>query len=232
MKELRAAIASYLFMAAAISIQPAAGGETRENKSEKSAPTLPELRRELLAREATDQEVRRKVLDWIKAEKLSFDALADEEHAQEPVVQQWKRVDRENQAWLKAAVERYGWPGRSLVGVDGAHAAWLLAQHAQHDFQRQCLRQMKECPAGEVAKIDLAYLADRVLLAEGKPQLYGTQIEVRDGRWQPRQVEDPENLDRRRQEIGLPPIAQYLKDAEEAYGPAGQSAAENKSGNR
>lgn len=228
MNELRAAIVPCLLLTAALSNQSAIGGEAPRDESEKSAPTLPELRKELLAREAADQEVRRKALDWVKAEKLSFDALADEEHAQRPVVQEWKRVDRENQAWLRAIVERHGWPGRSLVGVDGAHAAWLLAQHAEHDFQRECLQRMKECPAGEVAKIDLAYLTDRVLLADGQPQVYGTQIEVRGGRWQPCQVEDPDNLDRRRQEIGLPPIAEYLKSAEEFYGPPGQTAAENR----
>lgn len=80
----------------------------------------------------------------------------------------------------------------------------------------------------EVAKIDLAYLTDRVLLAEGKPQIYGTQIEVRDGRWQPCQVEDPDNLDCRRQESGLSPIVEYIKSADELYGSPAPAPAENK----
>ena len=147
MKELRAAIAPCLFLTAALSNRSTIGGEAPRYKSEKSAPTLPELRKELLAREAKDQAVRQNFLVWMKAHKLSFDALKDEEHSQEPVRQEWQRVDRENQAWLKENVERHGWPGRSLVGVDGAHAAWLLAQHAEHEFQRDCLRRMKECPA-------------------------------------------------------------------------------------
>lgn len=83
---------------------------------------------------------------------------------------------------------------------------------------------MEQCPAEEVAKIDLAYLTDRVRLGDGKPQIYGTQIEIKDGRWQPRDVEDPENLDRRRKEIGLPPIAEYLKSAQELYGAPSQSS--------
>jgi hypothetical protein len=50
-------------------------------------------------------------------------------------------VDADNVAWLKTVVAKVGWPGRAMVGKDGAHAAWLLAQHADRDpvFQRSCL---------------------------------------------------------------------------------------------
>jgi hypothetical protein len=50
-------------------------------------------------------------------------------------------VDADNLAWLKEVVAEVGWPGQSMVGEDGAHAAWLLAQHADQDpaFQRRCL---------------------------------------------------------------------------------------------
>jgi len=42
-----------------------------------------------------------------------------------------------------------------------------------------------------------AYLTDRVLLAEGQPQEYGTQMAGRDGRWQPRQLREPGTVDQR-----------------------------------
>jgi hypothetical protein len=47
-------------------------------------------------------------------------------------------VDAANTARMKRIVAERGWPGRSLVGDDGAQAAWLLVQHADHDpaFQR------------------------------------------------------------------------------------------------
>lgn len=177
----------------------------------------PELRKELLARMAKDQEVRQKTLAWMKQNNVAPDAPSAE-HLKTPEMQRQAQTDRENREWLKAVVERDGWPGRTLVGTDGAHAAWLLVQHADMDFQRDCLRRMQECPAGEVAKIDLAYLTDRVRLGEGRPQIYGTQVEIKNGRWQPKEVEDAENLDRRRKEVGLPPIAEYLKLVQQFYG--------------
>jgi hypothetical protein len=36
-----------------------------------------------------------------------------------------------------------------------------------------------------------AYLTDRVLLAEGNQQLYGTQVMLVGGTWQPRPLADP-----------------------------------------
>ena len=38
-------------------------------------------------------------------------------------------VVKAHTARLRAIVSEYGWPGRSLVGEDGADAAWLLLQH-------------------------------------------------------------------------------------------------------
>jgi hypothetical protein len=87
-------------------------------------------------------------------------------------------MDSANTAWLAAVVEQVGWPGHSLVGADGAHAAWLLAQHADlnRPFQQRCLELLRQAvERGEASAADLAHLTDRVLLAQGEAQLYGTQ---------------------------------------------------------
>src|SRR5688572_26226692 len=44
-----------------------------------------------------------------------------------------------NSAGLRAVLTEHGWPGRSLVGDDGAEAAWFIAQHPvlDVDLQRQ-----------------------------------------------------------------------------------------------
>jgi hypothetical protein len=50
-----------------------------------------------------------------------------------------------------------------------------------------------------------------VLLAEGRPQVYGTQVTRRDGAWVPRDLRDPELVDERRDSAGLEPLAEYLE---------------------
>jgi hypothetical protein len=148
------------------------------------------LRAELLRRVEKDQ-VARKALDP--------DAM--------------READGENLPWLKGVIAAHGWPGASLVGTDGAHAAWLLAQHADADpaFQRQCLDLLTAAvEAGEARMRELAYLTDRVLLAEGKPQVYGTQVTRRGDAWSPRNLGDPDGVDARRATADLGPLAEYL----------------------
>jgi len=149
-----------------------------------------ELRAELLRRVAADQDARH---------ALDLQATA--------------AADGENLPWLRRVITDVGWPGKSLVGEDGAQAAWLLAQHCDGDpaFQRRCLDLLTAAvERGEATVVQQAYLTDRVLLHEGKPQEYGTQAMARDGRFEPRKLRDPDHVDQRRASIGLGSLAGYL----------------------
>lgn len=121
-------------------------------------------------------------------------------------------TDRRNTRWLARLVRRDGWPGIAAVGADGAHAAWLLAQHADRlpDVQRMFLEAMREAvERGDAERKDLAYLEDRVRVNAGRPQLYGTQYGMTETGFGPRTIEDPERLDERRAAAGLGPMAEY-----------------------
>ena len=123
-------------------------------------------------------------------------------------------VDRRNTQRMKKIIAEHGWPIRRTVGSDGTRAAWLLVQHAAQDvaFQRRCLKMMeKHRTDGEVSPGDIAYLTDRVLVNEGKPQLYGTQFHVRDGRRRPRPIREPDNVDKRRKAVGLSTLREYTE---------------------
>jgi hypothetical protein len=138
------------------------------------------------------------------------------------------RVDAENLPWLRQMIVDYGWPTRSMVGERASHAAWLLVQHADRDpvFQRRCLALLTAAEDGEVSPRDVAYLTDRVLLAEGQPQEYGTQVVGRNGRWVPRELRAPETVDERRASMGLEPLVEYLSLFEDMEGPGTMSCPE------
>src|SRR5580704_3400756 len=80
-----------------------------------------DLRRELLRRRDEDQRVR-PLVSPPKGQHVI--RLPDE------VAEEWQRVDGDNTRWLADLLAARGWPGRTLAGEDGAHAAWLIAQHA------------------------------------------------------------------------------------------------------
>jgi hypothetical protein len=163
-------------------------------------------------------------------EQLAAELVARMERDQQvrtqdpPDLDRWEAVDADNTAWLDAVVTQAGWPLRSRVGEQAATAAWLLAQHAdtQPEFQRRCLDLVTDAvAAGEADPGHLAYLTDRVLCAEGKPQRYGTQFwngPDGTGALQPRPIKDREQVDERRAAVGLGPFADYERHMLENYG--------------
>jgi hypothetical protein len=173
----------------------------------------------------SDQRARKAAMGWCKEHNTTIDVdksrLNVEEKTEcEKLFSTVQKFDEENTQWLKQTVQQRGWPTKSMVGSDGANAAWLLVQHADADikFQRKCLDLMAALPKNEVSQTDFAYLTDRVLLAEGKKQIYGTQFEWVDGKLQPQALEDEANVDKLRADVGLTSLAEYAKSMEESYG--------------
>lgn len=185
--------------------RPFGEGEAFPGPPEPRQQERPSLRQLLLERVQRDQDARRKFLEE------GMDAARREE---------MDRVDRENTEWMKGLVDEHGWPKVSEVEPDGAQAAFLLVQHSPDTaFQRRCLDLMTPLvKEGEVNAVNWAYLLDRVLLAEGKKQVFGTQFMVGpDGKPELRPLEDPETVDERRAELGMPPLEEYRKLVEDMH---------------
>jgi hypothetical protein len=173
-------------------------------KRETNNVARPDLLKELLLRRNVDQKLRAALLD---GHREAYDQLLG--------------VDDENANWLEKIVNEVGWPGLSLVGHEGAHAAWMLAQHADRHpaFQRRCQALMQEAVArGEASPADLAHLTDRVLLTQGKQQIFGTQTTARDRRFVACRLRDPDRVDELRASVGLEPLETYLRRVLEQYG--------------
>ncbi|HEY3096934.1 MAG TPA: DUF6624 domain-containing protein [Acidimicrobiia bacterium] len=114
------------------------------------------------------------------------------------------------------------WPGRRLVDDDGEEAAWILAQRAVFDpgLQRRCLEMIEMAvAASDAPPVHYALLLDRVRMADGRDQLYGSQfVRTEDGSSvEPWPIEDAEHVDERRQEVGLTPLAEQAREMREQY---------------
>lgn len=206
-------------LAGALAAAPLAAQQSTPEHPNAVVPTQPELARELVRRMEADQAARRLFIEL--RQKGEDRPRAEIENEQRLIADKVQAVDQRNRIWLAETIERFGWPGKSLVGEQAAHAAWLLVQHADADpdFQEKCLERMKAAGHGEVAAADIAYLTDRVLVARGRPQVYGTQCEEVAGSFQPRECIEPERLDQRRKEMGLSPMSEYLRQMSEIYRP-------------
>ncbi len=126
-------------------------------------------------------------------------------------------VHGNNALRLQEIMARIGWPTERLVGKRAAEAAWLIAQHAiaHPPFQRSCLKLLAAAAREHLVPAwQPAMLEDRIRVFEGRPQLYGTQLEPDEhGNMRPCTIEDPEGVDERRRAVDLEPIADRLARA-------------------
>ena len=107
---------------------------------------------------------------------------------------------------LKALPRGGAWPTRSTVGLAGVRAVFTLA-HRDTAFARTALHRMMESGTEEAIKPDVAVLEDRVRVASGRKQLYGTQLILVNGKLVPGPIEDSAHVDLRREGANLPPLA-------------------------
>lgn len=177
-----------------------------------SAVASPALRKELLERVERDQAIRNEMI------------RSGVTHPDAKIEARMMEIDSANTARMKEIVKQYGWPGPELVGVDGTEAAFLLVQHAEHEFQKQMLPLVEKAyREKKLQGQDYALLLDRVLVAEGKPQIYGTQAKRFD-QWKDKEpvfdpIEDEANVDKRRAEVGLFSMAEYRRLLKQIYFP-------------
>ena len=173
--------------------------------SERQPPdaVLAKARRELESRGVEDQRVRE-----------GFAVGGKVDSAQVALMM---HTDSANTTWLKAHVERWGWPTVAQVGKEAVNAAFLIVQHAVHDtaFMRAMLPAIQESyKRGDLDGGAVAMLTDRIEVKSGHRQIYGTQLSLKDGKWVLDPLADSANVDARRRQMGLPPLAEYLRMAD------------------
>ncbi|HAA16201.1 MAG TPA: hypothetical protein DCE41_32650 [Cytophagales bacterium] len=127
----------------------------------------------------------------------------------------WAKIrehDLINTEKITQLLDTLGYPGESVVGEGMADVAFLVIQHADLEVQLKYLDMITEAAdAGELEWSSVALLIDRTRMRQGQPQLYGSQIysdQYSDG-WFIAEIEDPFQVDERRAEVGLGPLAEY-----------------------
>jgi hypothetical protein len=155
------------------------------------------LREKLLAMRAEDARLR---------EELALTGeLFDGYH---PAMEQ---VHLKNARELERVIDEHGgWLGKSLVGADGAEAAWLIVQHviSLPELSRRSLKLIEKSVAEREAEpYQAAYLHDRISFLENRPQRYGTQSDWNaDGMMEVWTLEDNEKVNDYRRAAGLKPL--------------------------
>ena len=128
----------------------------------------------------------------------------------------WRKInelDSINLKKIEKIFAEHGYPGKSKVG-GLAITAFLVIQHSDILIQEKYLTLIeKATKEGELGKESLALLVDRINIRRGKKQLYGSQVGdiYGNGKYEFAPIEDEENVNKRRAEMGLVPIEVYAK---------------------
>lgn len=131
----------------------------------------------------------------------------------------YQKIYRKNHAVnikkVKKILNKYGWPEPTLIGERGNRTICNVLQHADQKTREHYIPLMKQAVLDK--KLEARYLVraeDRIATNKGELQIYGGQMkyypETKSFNVWP--VFDPANIDKRRAEIGLEPIAIFLKN--------------------
>jgi hypothetical protein len=130
----------------------------------------------------------------------------------------WKMIhekDSINLIKVKKILDERGWLGSDIIGNQGNTTLFLVIQHSDHETQDKYLPKMRDAVAnGNAHAVHLALLEDRVALGKGEKQIYGSQVgrDQETSEYYVLPLIDPDNVDKRRAEVGLGSIEDYISN--------------------
>jgi hypothetical protein len=121
---------------------------------------------------------------------------------------------------LQNIIDLHGWPTKDKVGEKGVQAAFLLVKHSENlVFQQDMLPLIiqsfldKEGIPGK----DVAQFTDNVSIRLGKKQVFGTQSELINGKIIFAPIENENNVDPLRAQMGMSTLAEYKETLKTLY---------------
>lgn len=170
--------------------------------------TFNEITKQLLTIDELDQRYRNQIEETIAR-------FGSDSKESKTLFKNMKTTDSLNLIQVAAIIDKYGWLGSDKIGSQANTTLFMVIQHSELSDQIKYLPLMREAvKKGNAKASSLALLEDRVALKQGKRQIYGSQIswnmQTNESFVAP--LEDPDTVDQRRAEVGLPSLQTYLAE--------------------
>ncbi|MEZ5985981.1 MAG: DUF6624 domain-containing protein [Hyphomonas sp.] len=167
---------------------------------------------------ARDQYVRKVLIPLFSDEALDSEVRTAFQSASGAYVLQ---VDEINTAELKLILQEYSWADIIEGDPQLFKQAFHVVQHSPDEaFRAEVLAEISPyAERGEIDGQEYALMYDRVELAAGRQQLYGSQYKCVDGQYDVYDLKDPDGVDARRATMGMSPLKEYLEQGRTFYGP-------------
>ncbi|MCT4664972.1 MAG: hypothetical protein N4A45_07030 [Flavobacteriales bacterium] len=128
-------------------------------------------------------------------------------------LEQIRSTDSLNFEIVSEILDRKGWQPQKRIGLKGSHTLYTTILETKLENQLKYLPMIREAyKEGNVSSTQLSFIEDQVALKQRNKQIYGSQLGRDSITGKPflLPVEDPENVNKRRHEIGLPKIEIFL----------------------
>jgi hypothetical protein len=169
---------------------------------------------ELDAAYTADQEIRHEMMGVLSKYQETGEGMTDLLRLKGEM----DSIDQSNQELLTQWMNRCGWPDGL---TSNAHrAVFMILQHGGLEEMKRFIGEVREkVDKGLMKPESFALMSDRIAMREGRHQTYGTQTFQSPNSvntvWP---VKNPERLDQRRQQVGLPPMQEYIRVAKDSMG--------------
>lgn len=110
-----------------------------------------------------------------KLEILNETGFSRDDLANGKVYMILNKRDSINLIRIEEIIAKYGYPGKTLVGEPTNEAAWYVIQHSKKITNYFPIIQ-EAGSSNEIPFMRVATMQDRMLMQEGREQLYGTQV--------------------------------------------------------
>ena len=121
--------------------------------------------------------------------------------------------DSTNLIFVSTLIDDRGWLGADVIGERGNSTLFYVIQHSNTETWEKYLPVMQDAvKKGNASGAQLALLVDRAALARGERQTYGSQLIGYPDKpgYVVEPMIDPDNVDKRRAEVGLGTMQEYL----------------------
>jgi len=170
--------------------------------------------------ETSDNPITQALLDMRQKEQAlqaKIDEATDkfgDEQALFELDEQQQKMNVEHMTKLEDLMSSADWISSKKYGKTACEQALSIMKNASGERLEPHLDViLKAAENGEANPAQVAYVHDKVLMYQGKKQLYGTQIAFNEkkGINDVYPIQDEANVDKRRAEVGLEPLANALK---------------------
>ena len=110
------------------------------------------------------------------------------------------------------------YPGRSVVGCDYELVAWMIIHQCDLVFMKNTMPYLETAVSSkDLHPMFLADVIDKIEIAEGRHQIYGTQFVEKEGKKIYYPVIDPPYIESRRRSMGLAPHGDQYHSFSQLY---------------